>query len=150
MSPPQNRNCAARTGRGAFAGQFAPVRHAVKQNALAKRNFTFVNMAWCSAAVFAVKKQVTIMRQIVARVSEATRGYRRQKSPRISLRSSGLRDFRVDHDERAHQPAWPRREISFSQGDKWKAVIRMYIGAIPPSGEAVCIAEQTTSGGPLP
>jgi hypothetical protein len=40
-----SRTCAASTGCDAFAGQFSTARRAVKQNALAKRNFTFVNLA---------------------------------------------------------------------------------------------------------
>src|SRR3954447_5364966 len=45
----------------------------------------------------------------------------------------------------------PRRpEIIFSQGAEWKALISKYIGTIPLSGEAVCAAEQSTSGAPPP
>jgi hypothetical protein len=48
------------------------------------------------------------------------------------------------------RPNLRRREINFSQGDKWKAAINAYIGTIPPNGDASCIAEQTMSGCPLP
>jgi hypothetical protein len=51
--------------------------------------------------------------------------------------------FSGDGDE-ARPPR--RREISFSQGAEWKALISKYIGVIPLSGDA---AEQSISGGPL-
>src|SRR5262245_66231429 len=40
-----------------------------------------------------------------------------------------------------------RAEISFSQGAEWKALISMYIGTMPLSGDA---AAQSTSCGPPP
>src|SRR5207253_5236912 len=40
-----------------------------------------------------------------------------------------------------------RREISFSQGAAWKALISTYIGIMPPSADA---PEQSTSSGPPP
>jgi hypothetical protein len=43
-----------------------------------------------------------------------------------------------------------RLEISFSQGAKWKALISKYIGTIPLSGDASCVAEQSISSGPPP
>src|SRR4051812_20876773 len=92
MSPPQGRNCAASTGRSAFAGQFASARRAVKQNALAKRNFTFVNMCQHAEAVFAAENQFTIM---APRNSKNSRTY-------------GWND----HDERALQPRADRRPRS--------------------------------------
>ena len=42
-----------------------------------------------------------------------------------------------------------RLEISFSQGAEWKALISMYIGTIPVSGDP-CPAEQSISIGPAP
>jgi len=42
-----------------------------------------------------------------------------------------------------------RREISFSQGAKWNALISTYIGTIPLSGEASCPAEHIMSAPPL-
>ena len=42
-----------------------------------------------------------------------------------------------------------RLETSFSQGAKWKALISMYIGTIPVSGDP-CPAEQSISIGPPP
>jgi hypothetical protein len=36
-----------------------------------------------------------------------------------------------------------QREISFSQGAEWKALISRYIGTIPLSGDAPCAAEQS-------
>jgi hypothetical protein len=41
-----------------------------------------------------------------------------------------------------------RREISFSQGAEWKALISKYIGTIPLSGDASCTAEQSMPGVP--
>src|SRR3984957_14289738 len=41
-----------------------------------------------------------------------------------------------------------RLEISFSQGVQWKALISRYIGTIPVSGEAWCVAEHSMSGMP--
>jgi hypothetical protein len=38
--------------------------------------------------------------------------------------------------------------MSFSQGAKWKALISAYIGTIPLSGDAPCMAEQSISGVP--
>src|SRR5436190_24317219 len=43
-----------------------------------------------------------------------------------------------------------RLAISFSQGAEWKALISKYIGAIPLSGDASCVAEQSISGAPPP
>ena len=43
-----------------------------------------------------------------------------------------------------------RRETSFSQGVKWKALINTYIGTIPLNGDAPCAAEQSISSGPPP
>jgi hypothetical protein len=40
----------------------------------------------------------------------------------------------------------PRPEISFSQGDKWNALINRYITVIPPIGDETCIAMQSMSG----
>jgi hypothetical protein len=51
-----------------------------------------------------------------------------------------------DHDRRA---PLRRLETSFSQGAKWKALISMYIGTIPFSGDP-CPAEQSISIGPPP
>ncbi|MEH2589230.1 hypothetical protein [Bradyrhizobium sp. AZCC 1721] len=42
-----------------------------------------------------------------------------------------------------------RREISFSQGAEWKALISKYIGTMPPTGNAFA-AEQSGSSGPPP
>jgi hypothetical protein len=42
-----------------------------------------------------------------------------------------------------------RLEISFSQGDKWKALISRYISVIPVIGDEPCIAAQSMSGWPL-
>jgi hypothetical protein len=42
-----------------------------------------------------------------------------------------------------------RRAISFSQGTEWKALISMYIGTIPVSGDP-CPAEQSISIEPPP
>jgi hypothetical protein len=39
-----------------------------------------------------------------------------------------------------------RLEISFSHGGEWKALISKYIGTIPVSGDASCVAEQSMSG----
>lgn len=39
--------------------------------------------------------------------------------------------------------------MSFSQGGKWKALIRRYIGIIPPSGDTPAI-EHNASAGPPP
>jgi hypothetical protein len=38
--------------------------------------------------------------------------------------------------------------MRFSQGAKWKALISAYIGTIPLSGDAPCMAEQSISGVP--
>jgi hypothetical protein len=38
-----------------------------------------------------------------------------------------------------------RLDISFSQGDEWKALISKYIGIIPVSGDACAAAEQRIS-----
>src|SRR5262245_13674427 len=43
-----------------------------------------------------------------------------------------------------------RLEISFSQGDEWKALISRYIGIMPLSGDASCAAAQSISCGTLP
>ena len=40
-------------------------------------------------------------------------------------------------------------EISFSQGDKWNALINRYITVIPLIGDEPCIAMQSMSGWPL-
>jgi hypothetical protein len=50
-------------------------------------------------------------------------------------------------DQDRHAP-FCRLEISFSQGDEWKALISKYIEAIPFSGDAACVAEQRISGVP--
>jgi len=41
-----------------------------------------------------------------------------------------------------------RREISFSQGAEWNALISAYIGAIPLSGDTPCAAEHIMSASP--
>src|SRR5690349_12139161 len=52
--------------------------------------------------------------------------------------------------DQRRRAALRRPAISFSQGAEWKALISPYIQAIPPSGDAVCAAEQSRSCGPLP
>jgi len=42
-----------------------------------------------------------------------------------------------------------RPEISFTQGDKWNALIKRYISVIPLIGDEPCIAMQGVSGWPL-
>jgi hypothetical protein len=41
-----------------------------------------------------------------------------------------------------------RREISFSQGAEWNALMSTYIGTIPPSGDTPCAAEHIMSASP--
>src|SRR6185437_4584290 len=42
-----------------------------------------------------------------------------------------------------------RREISFSQGAEWNALISTYIGTIPLGGDTPCAAEHIMSAPPL-
>ena len=46
----------------------------------------------------------------------------------------------------ARRAPFRRLEISFSHGGEWKALISKYIGTIPVSGDASCVAEQSMSG----
>src|SRR3712207_5967627 len=56
----------------------------------------------------------------------------RDLGPALLLSSCSPSPQPPDQDQRSV----PRRpEISFSQGDKWNALMSTYIGAIPPSGE---------------
>jgi hypothetical protein len=51
------------------------------------------------------------------------------------------------HDDR-RPPS--RRKISFSHGGEWKAHISKYIGTIPVTGDASCVAKQSMPGMPPP
>src|SRR5271169_2001823 len=53
--------------------------------------------------------------------------------------------MRLDH---ARRVPFLWREISFSQGGEWKALISTYVGIMPLSGEVCSAAEQSTSSGP--
>ena len=54
-------------------------------------------------------------------------------------------DFRTRPDHAGER----RPEISFSQGDKWNALINRYIIVIPLIGDEPCMAMQSMSGWPL-
>ena len=61
--------------------------------------------------------------------------------------SARPRTFRTPDQDR--QTPLRRREISFSQGAEWKALISKYIGTIPLSGDALAI-EHNASADPPP
>ena len=79
------------------------------------------------------------------RACRASLAKRRGLAPRAAV-------FRPDSTQRE---GWSpgsvdryRRQMSFSHGAEWKALMSRYIGTIPPSGDAWCIAAQRKSGSP--
>ena len=61
--------------------------------------------------------------------------------------SCSIAAARCDLPDQDRRASLRRREKSFSQGAKWKALISKYIGTIPLSGDAPA-TEHNTSGAP--